>query len=70
MSYPRWRYHQEKEARIVYSAEQDAALGQGWVDSPADFKPIEAPAPIGAAVPATESHIELTKKRARRGAKA
>lgn len=34
MGYPSWRYR-TGEARIVRTAEEDAALGPGWVDSPA-----------------------------------
>lgn len=39
-TYPVWRFHQEKQAEglIVHSEEQDLALGEGWVDSPAKFK--------------------------------
>lgn len=37
--WPRWRYHEEKkpEGKIVQSAEENEALGPGWVDTPADF---------------------------------
>jgi hypothetical protein len=33
--YPTWRYHAELPPRVVYSEEQDNALGSGWFDSPA-----------------------------------
>lgn len=38
--YPVWKYHADKmpEGLIVYDAEQDAKLGSGWVESPADFE--------------------------------
>lgn len=47
--YPAWRYHATQEARIVETEEEDRALGQGWVRSPALILPeavveiIEAP---------------------------
>ncbi len=47
--YPSWRYHQEKcpEGCIIQSAEQEAALGEGWVDTPAKFEVVEQkPEPI------------------------
>jgi len=37
IEFPKWKYHAEKEARIVGSKEAEAALGDGWVDSPADI---------------------------------
>jgi len=33
--YPTWRFHATKQACIVLNPEQDAALGDGWHDSPA-----------------------------------
>lgn len=40
--YPTWRYHAERkpEGLIVYSEEQELALGSGWVDTPAAFKKV------------------------------
>ena len=32
--YPSYRYHKGLEPRIVWSAEEDAALGEGWQDLP------------------------------------
>ena len=38
MNYPKWRYHvSQPEGVIVCSAAEDAALGTGWCDTPADF---------------------------------
>ena len=34
--YPKWKYHATQPARIVASPEAETALGDGWVDSPAD----------------------------------
>lgn len=36
MDYPKWKYHAEHGARLVQNATEEAALGQGWWDSPAD----------------------------------
>lgn len=48
MVYPKWLYHQTKEAVIVHDLEQEKALGEGWVESPALFsdevKPLDPPA--------------------------
>ncbi len=38
-TYPIWRYHSCQSPRIVYSKEQDHALGPDWHDSPADIAP-------------------------------
>jgi hypothetical protein len=35
--FPKWKYHPTKPAVIVYTPEEERALGDGWVDSPADF---------------------------------
>jgi len=36
MQYPKWKYHRTKEPVIVHDPEQEAALGPGWYESPAD----------------------------------
>jgi len=33
--YPAWVYHKDHGSRIVQTVEAEAALGPGWVDSPA-----------------------------------
>jgi hypothetical protein len=61
MSYPSWRYHRELEARIVYSKEEDEALGAGWADSPAKFQ-IKDDASEGHGRPASEPLSEVLAK--------
>lgn len=34
LQYPSWRYHATKENRVVRSAEEEAALGEGWFTTP------------------------------------
>lgn len=41
-SYPKWVYHRSEPARVVEDAVEQLALGEGWVESPAD---VDAPAP-------------------------
>lgn len=36
--YPSWRYHKTEAAKIIETAEEDAALGKNWADSPAAFE--------------------------------
>lgn len=36
--YPTWRYHKTEAAKIIETAEEDAALGKGWADTPAAFE--------------------------------
>lgn len=40
MGFPRWRFHKDlrPEGMIVHSEAQNAQLGEGWVDSPAEFE--------------------------------
>lgn len=35
--FPAWRYHRTEPAVIVNTPEEEAALGEGWADSPAVF---------------------------------
>lgn len=49
--YPKFLYHAEYEPKIVYSAEEHAAMGPGWVESPADLPQAQAPAPDPAPAP-------------------
>lgn len=37
MGYPCWRYHRTEPAVIVNDAVEEAALGDGWADTPAKF---------------------------------
>lgn len=39
VQYPKYKYHATEPAKVVDSADEDSALGDGWVDSP-----VEAPA--------------------------
>ena len=32
--YPAWKYHATKEPRVVYSEEEDMALGKDWSNVP------------------------------------
>lgn len=34
-AYPKWQYHASEPARLVNNAEEEKALGPGWVDNPA-----------------------------------
>lgn len=36
-SYPKWKYHPEKEAVVIESIQEEKELGPGWFDSPAAF---------------------------------
>jgi hypothetical protein len=57
--FPKWKYHGELPARIVNDPEQEAALGDGWVDHP-DSLPTDA---------APEESAPVTQKPARNRAK-
>jgi hypothetical protein len=41
--FPKWKYHEEYEEKVVQSAEEEKALGPEWVDSPAEFGKVTAP---------------------------
>lgn len=50
-NYPIWKYHKTEcpEGKIILSAEEDAALGKGWVHSPGFHdEPVKAETPVGA----------------------
>jgi hypothetical protein len=36
--FPKWKYHPTQPARIVHDPTEEAALGDGWVNTPAGFK--------------------------------
>lgn len=40
--FPKWKYSQTEDDRVVNSADEEAALKGEWYDTPADF-----PAPKG-----------------------
>ena len=33
--FPKWKYHQTQEPRLVNTALDEEALGEGWANSPA-----------------------------------
>lgn len=35
--YPRWMFNPTEQDRIVNTPDEEAALGTGWYDTPADF---------------------------------
>ena len=41
--YPRWKYHDNGKSVIVKNAEEEAALGGGWGNTPAPFAPYKGP---------------------------
>lgn len=64
--YPAWRFHPEHDARIVDDAKADAALGPGWVDTPAKLlpdavtpPPVVAPPPVAPPPPVVEEPAGL-----------
>ena len=46
--FPKWKYHPKHAARIVQNAEEEKALGRGWVNTPNQLpKPSRVwPAPL------------------------
>lgn len=44
-SYPKWVYHRSEPARVVENAIEHLALGDGWVESPADVDTAPTPEP-------------------------
>jgi hypothetical protein len=42
VEYPKWLYHATKPPRVVRGPEEQAALGPGWAESPAEV-PGESP---------------------------
>jgi hypothetical protein len=38
--YPKCKHHPVFGPRLVHTAEQEAVIGEGWFDSPADFPPV------------------------------
>lgn len=38
VEYPKWLYHPTEAPRLVHDPDEQAALGELWVESPADVK--------------------------------
>jgi hypothetical protein len=64
--YPVWRYHPEKPAVLVHTAEQDETLGDGWGDSTVLGPATDMPAADGLSEPAGEVSPDAPKRRGRR----
>src|ERR1035438_2659787 len=45
LHYPKMKYHWTKDPAIVNNADDGAALGGGWADTPAAFAPYRGPRP-------------------------
>lgn len=43
ISYPKWKYSATAPAKIVHSADEEVALGEGWEDTPEAFVPKPQP---------------------------
>ena len=77
--FPKWKYHRTLSAKLVSDPEQEAALGEGWVDNPGVFnQPVEvgpsAVEPLAeTAKPEAEiadgAHSELASPRPRKNKK-
>lgn len=53
--YPSWRYHATQAPCVVHTPSADAALGDGWFDSPASVvQPPATPPPVIEARPTQE----------------
>lgn len=61
--FPKWKYHAVQGSIIVNSADEESALGEGWVNSPAEAKEIaDAPA-AQAEVAQSEEHSDEPESR-------
>ena len=40
LEFPKWKYHATESARIVHNPAEEAALGDGWVNSPAELQAV------------------------------
>ena len=38
MGFPKWKYHRTEKAKIVANEAEEAALGEGWEETPAAFE--------------------------------
>jgi hypothetical protein len=67
--YPAHRYHRTKPFAVVNSPEEEAALGEGWANTPAAFQDEEPEAEVEADGNSEEERFEIDapekKKRGR-----
>lgn len=56
--YPRWMYHEKGAERIIESAEEEAALPEGWSDYPTPRAQLEEALEPEAALEAIADHDE------------
>ena len=61
--YPSWRYHRTEKPRLVRNSAEDAALEDGWEDTPAKFLLQEVTEEVGGVPPdENESEDEPTRE--------
>ncbi len=66
--YPKWKHHATKESCVVNSADEEKALGAGWVSSKAALAPgagivlTDADQGVGQAEVPPEAPVEKPKK--------
>lgn len=60
--FPKWKYHQDKPAVVVPHAEAEEALGEGWVNTPADLHVKEVEHIDIAEEPAIEEEIQKSRR--------
>lgn len=64
LAYPSWRYHDTEPARIVQTAEEDAALPPGWRKTVQAVVGAPAPAPVAEEIPiAPDPKVAASPKR-------
>jgi len=68
MVFPTTRYHRTEKPCRVENEEELAALGEGWVDTPAVFLNEPEPAPTPKPDPPKPKRKALTRKRKARNA--
>lgn len=64
--YPAWVYHKTEAPRLVNTAEEDAALGPDWSNTPATFAEPDLPVSEGIADAEIAQADEAPKKRGRK----
>ena len=65
-AYPKWKYKHAEAPKMVDSAEAEAALGEGWHDSPAHVKAPDAEPPEAPPFEDYEASSQTKSKRAHR----